>query len=148
MAQTAIDAARSSLMLNANLPVGATAGNPGTQLTALSATAMKLKLTSTASTGAASGTELTGSGYTAGGTAFSDIASTQASSAGSNVTLPKTTAFSWTNGSGGAWSIVSLELTDGAGTRVWYGNWNGQPISVANGNTFQVAALAISAGGY
>lgn len=147
MAQTAIDAARSSLMLNANLPVGGTAGNPGTQLTALPASAMKLKLTSTASSGSASGTEITGSGYTSGGTAFSDIATTQASSSGSNVTLPKTTAFSWTNG-GSAWSIVSLELTDGSGGRVWYGNWNGQPIAVAGGNTFQVAALAITAGGY
>jgi hypothetical protein len=148
MAQTAIDQARSSLMLNANLPVGGTAGNPGTQLTALAASAMKLKLTSTASTGASSGTELTGSGYTAGGTAFSDIASSQVSSSGSNVLLPKTTAFTWTNASGGAWSIVSLELTDGSATRVWYGNWNGQPVSVANGNTFQVAAQAITAGGF
>jgi hypothetical protein len=148
MAQTAIDQTRSSLMLNANLPVGATAGYPGTQLTALAASAMKLKLTSTASTGAASGTELTGTGYTAGGTAFSDIATTQASASGSNVLLPKTTAFSWTNGSGGAWNIVSLELTDGSATRVWYGNWNGQPIGVAVGNTFQVAAQAISAGGF
>jgi hypothetical protein len=144
-----MDAARSSLMLNANLPVGGTAGNPGTQLTALNASAMKLKLTSTASTGSASGTEIaSGNGYTTGGTAFSDIASSQASAAGSNVTLPKTTAFSWTCALGGGWSIVSLELTDGTGARVWYGNWNGQPIAVANGNTFQVAALAISAGGY
>jgi hypothetical protein len=146
MAQTAVDAARSSLMLNANLPVGA-AGIPGTQLTALPATAMKLKLTSTASTGSASGTEITGSGYTAGGIA-STTAST-VSSAGSNVTLPAgTSPFTWTNASGGAWSIVSLELTDGSGGRVWYGNWNGQPISVANGNTFAVAANAISAGGF
>jgi hypothetical protein len=148
MAQTAIDQARSSLMLNANLPVGGTAGYPGTQLTALAASAMKLKLTSTASSASSSGTELSGTGYTAGGTAFSDIATSQASSSGSNVLLPKTTAFSWTNGSGGSWSIVSLELTDGSATRVWYGNWNGQPISVANGNTFQVAAQAISAGGF
>jgi len=148
MPQTAIDQARSSLMLNANLPVGGTAGNPGAQLTALPTSAMKLKLTSAASSGSASGTELTGSGYTAGGTAFSDIATTQASSSGSNVLLPKTTAFSWTNGSGGNWSIVSLELTDGSGGRVWYGNWNGQPVIVANGNTFQVAAQAISAGGF
>jgi hypothetical protein len=109
---------------------------------------MKLKLTSSASSGSASGTELTGSGYTAGGTAFSDIATTQASASGSNVLLPKTTAFSWVNGSGGNWSIVSLEITDGSAGRVWYGNWNGQPVIVANGNTFQVAAQAISAGGF
>jgi len=148
MAQTAIDQVRSSLMLNALLPVGGTAGNPGTQLTALNASAMKLKLTSAASSGSASGTEITGSGYVAGGTAFSDIATTQASAAGSNVLLPKTTVFAWVNGSGGNWSIVSLEITDGAPIRVWYGNWNGQPVVVANGNTFQVAALAISAGGF
>ena len=43
MAQTAVDAAKSTLVLNALLPVG-TGGIPGTQLTALPATAMKLKL--------------------------------------------------------------------------------------------------------
>lgn len=146
MAQTAIDAARSTLVLNALLPVG-TGGIPGTQLTALPATAMKLKLTSTASTGSASGTEITGTGYTSGGIA-STTASTP-SSAGSSVTLPSgTSPFSWTNGSGGSWSIVSLELTDGSGGRVWYGNWSGQPITVANGNTFAVAANAITAGGF
>jgi len=145
MAQTAIDQGRSSGMLNANLPVG-TSGAPGTQLAALNAGAMKLKLTSTASTGSASGTEITGSGYTAGGTAFANASST--SNSGSNVTCPATAAISWTNGSGGAWSIVSLEITDAAPIRVWYGNWNGQPVSVANGNTFQVAVAAISAGGF
>lgn len=145
MPQTAIDQTRSSGMLNANLPTGA-AGVPGTQLAALNAGAMKLKLTSAASSGSASGTEITGSGYTAGGTAFSTQST--ASSAGSNVTMPNTTAISWTNGSGGNWSIVSLEITDAAPIRVWYGNWNGQPVVVANGNTFQVAANAISAGGF
>ena len=142
--QTAIDATRSSLMLNANLPVG-TSGAPGTQLAALGAGAMKLKLTSTASTNTASGTEITGTGYTAGGTAFSGTAT--ASSSGNDVAIPFT-AISWTNGSGGAWSIVSLEITDSVPIRVWYGNWNGQPVSVANGNTFQVAVGAITAGGF
>jgi hypothetical protein len=142
--QTAIDQTRSSLMLNANLPVGA-AGVPGTQLTALGTGAMKLKLTSTASTGSASGTELTGTGYTSGGTAFSGTPTT--STGGADVLIPFT-AITWTNGSGGAWSIVSLEIPDSAAARVWYGNWNGQPVAVANGNTFQVAIGAIAAGGY
>lgn len=138
----AIDQTIVSAFLNATLPTG-TAGVPGTAFgTPLGASAMKLKLTSTASSASASGTELTGTGYTAGGTAFS-TAST-ASSSGSAVTCPKTTAISWTNGSGGAWSIVSCELTGNSGTRAWFGNFNGQPISVANGNTFQVAADAIS----
>jgi hypothetical protein len=145
MAQTAIDQARSSLILNNNLPVSG-AGLPGTTSATLPATAMKLKLTSTASSGSASGTELTGSGYTTGGIA-STTASTPSSS-GSSVTLPSgTSPFSWTNG-GSAWSIVSLELTDGSAGRVWFGNWNGQPIAVAGGNTFSVAANAITAGGF
>jgi hypothetical protein len=145
MAQTAVDATRSSLMLNANLPVG-TGGIPGTQLAALNTGAMKLKLTSTASAGASSGTELSGSGYTAGGISSTTASST--SSSGSSVTLPAgTSPFTWTNG-GSAWSIVSLELTDAAPIRVWYGNWNGQPIAVAGGNTFAVAAAAITAGGF
>jgi hypothetical protein len=144
MTQVAVDAAKSSLMLNALLPVG-TGGIPGTQLTALPATAMKLKLTSTASSGASSGTELSGTGYTAGGIA-STTASTPSTS-GASVTLPTgTSPFTWTFGFSA--SIVSLELTDGSGGRVWFGNWNGQPISVASGNTFAVAAGAIAAGGF
>jgi hypothetical protein len=145
-AQVAIDAAKSTLMLNALLPVGA-GGIPGTQLTALPATAMKLVLTSTASTGAAAGTQLpNGTGYTTGG--ISSTTASTPSSAGSTVTLPSgTSPFSWTNGST-AWSIVSLELQDGSNNRVWWGAWNGQPIGVANGNTFQVSAAGISAGGF
>lgn len=137
----AIDRTRVSLIINANAPVG-TSGIPGTQLTALSAAAMKVKLTSTASTAAASGTELTGTGYTAGGTALG-TAST-ASTAGSSVTVPAGSALSWTNGSGGAWSIQSFELTASDGTRVWFGDFTGAPVSVANGNTFQIAVAGIT----
>lgn len=140
----AIDQAMVSKIINATAPVG-TGGIPGTW-TALGASAMKVKLTSTASSASASGTELTGTGYTAGGTALG-TAST-ASSAGSNVTLPAGSALSWTNGSGGAWSIQSFELLDSAGLRTWFGNFTGAPVSVANGNTFQIAiggiALALS----
>jgi hypothetical protein len=144
MAQTAWDAAMSTKILNATLPTGAS-GVPGTSFAALGGSAMKLKLFSTASTGSSAGTELTGTGYTTGGTAFSTQSA--ASSAGSNVTCPHTTAISWTNGSGSSWTIVSLEIVDSTPLRVWFGAWNGQPITVANGNTFQVAAEAISAGG-
>ena len=127
-------------ILNATTPTGAS-GVPGTW-TALSGSAMKLKLTSSASSAASSGTELTGTGYTAGGQAFSTQST--ASSGGSGVTMPATSALSWTNTSGGAWSIVSFELTDNAAVRTWFGNFTGQPISVANGNTFQVGVAGIS----
>lgn len=137
-----IDQGMVSKILNATLPTG-TAGIPGTW-TALSASAMKLRLNSTSSTAAAAGTQITGTGYTAGGTAFG-TAST-ASSAGSSVTCPAGSAISWTNSSGGAWSIQSFDITDNAAVRCWFGDWNGAPVSVANGNTFTVAVGAITVG--
>lgn len=137
----AIEQAMVSKMLNQTTPTGA-AGIPGSFGTALSTSAMKVRLNSTASTASAAGTELTGTGYTAGGTALSSAST--ASSAGSAVTLPAGSALSWTNTSGGAWSIVSMDLTDNAGVRVWFGNFTGQPISVANGNTFQIAIGGVS----
>jgi hypothetical protein len=135
-----IDNTMISNILNATTPTGAS-GAPGS-FSALGGTAMKVRLNSAASTASAAGTELTGTGYTAGGTAVP--AASTASSAGSSVTLPATSALSWTNGSGGAWSIVSMDLTSSAGTRAWFGNFNGQPISIANGNTFQVAVGGIA----
>jgi hypothetical protein len=139
----AIDNAMISKLLNQTTPTG-TSGAPGSFGTALAGGAMKVKLTSTQSTASASGTELTGTGYTAGGTAVP--AASTASSGGSAVTLPASSALSWTNSSGSTWSIDSLELTDSAGARVWFGRFTGVPpaISVANGNTFQIAVGAIS----
>jgi hypothetical protein len=139
----AIDQAMVSKMLNQTTPTG-TGGIPGSFGTALTAAAMKVRLNSTLSTASAAGTELTGTGYTAGGTSLA-TAST-ASSAGSAVTLPAGSALSWTNGSGGTWSIASLDLTDSTGVRTWFGPFTGQPISVANGNIFQIAVNAVSIG--
>ena len=127
-------------IVNATTPTG-TSGNPGTY-TALAASPMKVRLNSTASTASTAGTEITGTGYTSGGTAVS--AASTASSGGTGVSLPASSALSWTNGSGGAWSIVSFDLTDSAAVRTWFGNFNGQPISVANGNTFQIAVGGIT----
>jgi hypothetical protein len=136
----AIDQTMVSNILNATTPTGAS-GAPGS-FSAVGGTAMKVRLNSTASSASAAGTELTGTGYPAGGTVVP--AASAASSAGSSVTLPASSALSWTNGSGGAWSIVSMDLTSSAGTRAWFGNFNGQPISVANGNTFQIAVGGIT----
>jgi hypothetical protein len=137
----AIDNTMISNILNATTPTGAS-GAPGS-FSAVGGTAMKVRLNSTASTASAAGTEIaSGGGYTTGGTAVP--AASTASSAGSSVTLPASTAVSWTNSSGGAWSIVSMDLTSSAGTRTWFGNFNGQPISVANGNTFQIAVGAVT----
>jgi hypothetical protein len=133
----AIDQAMVSKVLNST-----TSATAFTTLT----TGFKVRLNSTASTASASGTELaSGGGYTTGGqTSTGPFASTSA--AGSAVTIPHTAILTWTNSSGGAWSIVSMDLTDGAGVRTWFGNWNGQPISIANGNTFQVAIDSVTIG--
>ena len=137
----AIDQTMVSNILNATTPTG-TAGAPGS-FSALGGTAMKVRLNSTASTASAAGTELTnGGGYTTGGQAVP--AASSASAAGSNVTLPASSAMNWVNSSGGTWSIVSMDLTSSGGTRAWFGSFNGQPISVANGNTFQLAVAAVT----
>lgn len=137
----AIDQTMVSNILNATTPTG-TSGAPGS-FTAVGGTAMKVRLNSTASTASAAGTEIaSGGGYTTGGQAVPGAST--ASSAGSSVTLPHGGALSWTNSSGVSWSIVSLDLTSSAGTRCWFGNFTGQPISVASGNTFQIAADAVT----
>jgi hypothetical protein len=105
-------------------------------------TGFKIRLASGTSSASAMGTEITGSGYVAGGqTSTAPFAST--SSAGSNVTIPNTAVLTWTNGSGGNWSMQSLDLLDGAAVRTLFGQWNGAPVVVANLNTFQVAVNAI-----
>jgi hypothetical protein len=133
----AIVQAQANLILNLTL---------GTSAPTMFTTPAKVRLTSTLSTATAAGTELTGSGYTTGGTSLSG--NTFSAAASGATTGPATSALSWTNASGGTWSIVSVEIWDSAGTplRWWYGPFTGQPISVANGNTFQIAiaALAVS----
>lgn len=109
-------------------------------LTAFSGAA-KIRLTTTLSTATAAGTELSGTGYTTGG-------STIVFGAASAGATSNTGAITWTNGSGSSWSIVSCEIWDSAGSplRWWYGPFTGQPITVANGNIFSLAIAAIAVG--
>ena len=116
----------------------------GTSAPTMFTTPAKVRLTTTAPTATAAGTELTGTGYTTGGTSLSGNTFTAAASGAT--TGPGTSALTWTNSSGGTWSIVGVEIWDSAGTplRWWYGSFTGQPISVANGNIFQISVGAIS----
>ena len=136
----AIDQTMVSNILNATLPTGTT-GKPSAFTALSSAGGMKVRLTSTDSSASAAGTTLTGTGY-------SDTVlttSSTASSAGSAVTLPAVSGgISWTNGSGGNWTIHSVEVQDNANARAWFGNFTGDPVTVANGNTFAIAQNAIS----
>ena len=128
-------------VLNSSLPT-ASGGKPASFTNYATTLAMTMRQNSTLSTASAAGTELpNGSGYVTNGAA---LGQSTASSGGSAVTLPAATT-SWTNGSGGAWTIESMDILDSSQVRGWWGPWNGQPISIAIGNTFQVAANAVSA---
>jgi hypothetical protein len=137
---SAIDGSQVSNIINATLPTGTT-GKP-TAFTALSSGGgMKIRLTSTNSSESAAGTTLSGTGYSD----YTMTTSSTASSAGSSVTLPAVSGgTSWTNGSGSSWSVASCEVQDFANTRAWFGNFTGDPVSVANGNTFAIAQNAVS----
>ena len=130
-----------SNILNATLPTAA-GGKPTTWSAYSVASAMLARLNSTLSTASSEGTQLaSGSGYTTGGTA---LGASSASSSGSSVTLPAATT-SWTSSGAGGWSIASLDITDAAPTPTWFGPFTGEPVAVADGNTFALSANAVTA---
>ena len=45
-------------------------------------------------------------------------------------------------------TVNSFNLTDSAAARTWYGPFNGAPISIAIGNTFQITGGSGVAGAY
>ena len=112
----------------------------GTSSPTLFTSTAKVKLTTTAPTATAAGTELSGTGYTTGGSAITF------SAASAGATTGPTSNLTWTNSSGSSWSIVGAEIWDQAGTplRWWFGSFAGEPITVANGNTFQISSGGIS----
>ena len=142
----AIDQALVSILLNGLTPTGA-AGIPGTAIgTPVGTAAMRIRLNSTLSTAAAFGTELTTqtSGYTAG-TGWVMANASAVSSAGTAVGVPAVTQSFVSNGSPTA--VVSFDLTGSAAQRGFWGPFNGQPVNVANGNTFQVTGGSGAAAG-
>jgi hypothetical protein len=107
-------------------------------------TGTKVRLGATAPTAASNMTELSATGYTPGGSTITFNSATTNSS-GATAT-GGTSVVSWTNSGGTSWTgIVGGEVWDIAGTpkRHWFGNWTGQPIVVAAGNTFAIAAGAV-----
>jgi len=110
---------------------------------------MRIRINSTASTAAAAGTEIRTqtSGYT-DGTGWSSLGQSSASASGSAVGVPLTTqSLVSIGGVVASPGIVSLDITGSAGQRSFYGNFNGQPIAVASGNTFQVSGGSGAAAG-
>jgi hypothetical protein len=101
-------------------------------------TATNILLGTSAPTATGNMTQLGGgTGYTTGG-------STIAWNTVVNATTSNSGTVSWTN-SGSTWTLVGLEIWNSAVTvRHLFGTWTSQPISVLNGNTFQVAPAGIS----
>lgn len=126
----ALDQTQSNLVLNGVL-TGTTTGH--------STTPMKVQLGSNTPSNTVNQTQLAnGNGYTTGGLSCTFAAATLGASS-------NTTVLTWTNTVGG-WTINGIEIWDSAGTplRWMYGTWIGAPISVAAGNTFQVASGGIA----
>jgi len=139
----AIDNTLIGLILNALTPTGA-AGIPGTALgTPVGTTAMKLRLSSTASSGAAFGTEIvTGTGYPTGG--WTPLGVSTGAGTPTVIGVPFTTQSAVATS---AWSIVSFDLVGNAAQRGFWGLFNAQPVVVGIGNTFQVTGGAGAAAG-
>ena len=131
-------------MLGATTPAGA-AGIPGA-FTVLAASAMKLRLASTASTAAAAGTEIATqtSGYT-NGTGWTSLGVCTGTGTPTVMGVPFTTQSFVSNGSPTA--VWSFDLESSAGVRAWFGAFNGAPVNVASGNTFQVTGGAAGSAG-
>jgi len=147
----AIDNTMIGLILNALTPTGV-AGIPGTALgTPLGTSAMRIRLNSTASTGAAAGTEIPTqtSGYTTavnGGWLLAGQSTTSGTPVAVGVPLT-TQSFVSAGGVVASTGIVSFDLVGNSGTRAWFGNFNAQPILVGSGNTFQVTGGSGAAAG-
>jgi len=134
-------------ILAATTPTGA-AGIPGA-FTVLAASAMRIRINSTASTGAAAGTEIPTqtSGYTSG-TGWTSLGQSTTSGTPAIAGVPFTTqSFVSAGGVVGSPGIVSFDLTSSAGVRSWFGNFTSQPVAIASGNTFQVTGGAGAAAG-
>jgi hypothetical protein len=136
------------LILNALNPTGV-GGIPGTALgTPLGASAMRIRLNSTLSTGAAAGTEIATqtSGYTTatnGGWLLTGQSTTSGTPVVVGVPL---TSMSFVS-SGSPTNVASFDLQSNSGTRCWWGPFNAQPIAVGSGNTFQVVGGSGAAAG-
>jgi hypothetical protein len=141
----AIDQALVTILLNGLTPVG-TGGIPGTAIgTPVGTAAMKIRLNSTLSTASAAGTDIgtQTSGYSAGGWLLANASTV--SSAGSAVGVPAVTQSFVSSGSPTA--VVSFDLTGNGAQRGFWGPFNGQPVNVASGNTFQVTGGSGAAAG-
>ena len=99
----------------------------------------KLRLMTAQGSDTANGTELSATGYTAGGNTLG----TTFCAAPSGGVATNSNAVSWT--AGAAWSaVVAIEVWDTAGTPLRYLQGSITSVTLANGNTLNFAAGSIS----
>ena len=103
----------------------------------------KLRLMGTMGSNTSNGTELSMTGYAAGGSACIFTAASAGSASGPS---SGNGAISWTNSSGSNATIAGVEIWDSAGTPLrWFqGAWSGGTITLNNGNTLTVAVNGIT----
>lgn len=130
----ALDSTTAQMLLNGLTAVGS--------FTATSSP-LSLRLMVNAPTATVDGTELSGTGYTAGG---KTITFASASGTSTGAVAANTNSLTWTNGGSSAWSVVGWEIWDATSSRKWYGIWNSQPIVIGVGSPFvlAIAGLALS----
>lgn len=106
-------------------------------------TGLNCLLTINAPTATVRGTQLSGTGYSSGGSAVTWAAATGTAT---GAIITNTNTLSWTNRGSSNWNVVGLELVDngGAGTRKCFGIWSGQPYTIGPGSQFVVASAALA----
>lgn len=104
---------------------------------------LKLRLTLNTPTATVAGTEISGTGYTAGGNTITFGAPTGTAT---GAVMLNSAQVTWTNGGVAAWVIVGSEVWDATPRRIGWGVWDDQPITIGPGSPFTVAigAYALS----
>lgn len=115
----------------------------GAQSTGSMTAPSKVRLMGSMGSNTSNGTELSMTGYTAGGSACVFTAASAGAASGPS---SGNGAVSWTNSSGGNATIAGIEIWDSAGSPLrWFqGAWTGGTITLNNGNTLTIAVNGIT----
>lgn len=105
---------------------------------------MWIRLMTASGTTTGNGTELGGTGYTAGGVSGSFSAINTGAGGPTSQGFTAAAGNSWTAGNN--WVITGFELWDNAGTKLrwWFGTFTGGNVTVNTGQVLQIAQNAIT----
>lgn len=130
----ALDQAVAEMLLN---------GLAGLSAYTATTTPLKLRITMNAPTATVAGTEISGTGYTPGGSTITFSAPTGTPA---GALMLSSNSIAWTNGSSSAWNAVGAEIWDSTGTprRLWWGLLDDQPLTIGPGSPLSLAAAAVA----